>query len=82
VGGQEVHLTPIEYRLLTVLVKHPGEVLMQRQLMTEAWGPSHTKRVDNLRVHVAKIRRKLEADPTRPKYLLTEQGVGYRLAVE
>lgn len=81
VGAQEIHLTPIEYRLVSALVKHPGEVLMQPQLLTEVWGPSHSRRPDHLRVHVANIRRKLEADPARPKYLLTEQGVGYRLGV-
>ncbi len=79
VGGQEVHLTPIEYRLLTVLVKHPGEVLMQRQLLMDVWGPTHAKQTQYLRVCMRQLRRKLEADPSCPKYLLTEPRIGYRL---
>jgi two-component system, OmpR family, KDP operon response regulator KdpE len=78
----EVHLTPIEFRLLATLAKYAGKILTQRQLLTEVWGPSYADQAHYLRVYMAQLRRKLEADPTRPKYLLTEAGVGYRLAVE
>jgi two-component system, OmpR family, KDP operon response regulator KdpE len=80
VVGKEVHLTPIEYRLLTVLIRHAGKVLTHRQLLKEVWGPSHTDQPHYLRVYMAQLRRKVEADPARPRYLLTESGVGYRLA--
>ena len=80
--GQEVHLTPIEYRLLTTFVQHAGKVLTHRFLLKEVWGPGHTEETHYLRVFTANLRRKLEADPARPRYLLTEQGVGYRLAAE
>lgn len=79
---REVHLTPIEYRLLTVLVRHAGKVLTHRQLLKEVWGPGNAEEVHYLRVYMAGLRRKLEADPSQPRYLLTEQGVGYRLADE
>ena len=82
VGGKEVHLTPIEYKLLTTLVRHAGKVLTHGQLLKEVWGPSHGEEAHYLRVYMAQLRRKLEADPTRPRYLLTEPGVGYRLAAE
>ena len=81
-GGEEVHLTPIEYRLLATLIKYAGKVVTQRQLLTEVWGPPYVEQAHYVRVYMAQLRRKLEADPTRPKYLLTEQGVGYRLAIE
>jgi two-component system KDP operon response regulator KdpE len=80
--GQEVHLTPIEYRLLTTFVQHAGKVLTHRFLLQEVWGPGHSEETHYLRVFTASLRRKLEADPARPRYLLTEQGVGYRLAAE
>ena len=80
VGGKEIHLTPIEYRLLATLVHHAGNVLTHRQLLTEVWGPSHAEEVHYLRVYMAHLRRKIEADATLPRYLLTEPGVGYRLA--
>ncbi len=82
VDGKEVRLTPIEYRLLTILVRHAGRVLSQRQLLKEVWGPAHTEQAHYLRVYMAQLRRKLEADPARPRYFLTEPGVGYRLAAE
>jgi two-component system, OmpR family, KDP operon response regulator KdpE len=82
VNGKEIHLTPIEYRLLTVLVRHAGRVLSQRQLLKEVWGPNQVEQAHYLRVYMAQLRRKLEADPARPRYLLTEPGVGYRLAAE
>jgi two-component system, OmpR family, KDP operon response regulator KdpE len=82
VDGREVHLTPIEYRLLSVLVKHAGKVLTHRQLLTEVWGPGHVERNHYLRIYMGNLRQKLEADPARPRFLLTEAGVGYRLAAE
>jgi two-component system, OmpR family, KDP operon response regulator KdpE len=82
VAGEEVHLTPNEYKLLQVLVRYPGKVLTQRQLLNEVWGPNHIDQAQYLRVYVAQLRRKLEADPARPKHLHTEPGVGYRLIME
>jgi len=82
VRGQEVHLTPIEYRLLTTFVQYAGKVLTHRFLLQAVWGPGHSEEAHYLRVFTANLRRKLEADPARPRYLLTEQGVGYRLAAE
>ena len=82
VGGAQVHLTPIEYRLLVALVHHAGKVLTHRQLLSEVWGPNATEQAHYLRVYMAHLRRKLETDAARPRYLLTEAGVGYRLAAE
>jgi two-component system KDP operon response regulator KdpE len=79
---REIKLTPIEYRLLALLVKHAGMVVTHRQLLREVWGPSYVEHTHTLRVHMASLRRKLEADPAQPRYLLTELGVGYRLAAE
>jgi two-component system KDP operon response regulator KdpE len=81
-GGREVKLTPIEHRLLAVLVKHAGMVVTHRQLLREVWGPAYVEHTHTLRVHMAALRRKLEADPAQPRYLLTELGVGYRLAAD
>lgn len=78
-GGQEVHLTPIEYRLLTVLVKNAGRVVTYNRLLRDVWGPAKVEQHDFVRTYIADLRRKLEADPSRPAYLLTEVGVGYRL---
>jgi two-component system KDP operon response regulator KdpE len=78
----EVHLTPLEYKLLVTLLKHAGKVLTHRFLLREVWGPQDSQENHYLRVFVASLRRKLEQDPTRPRYLLTEQGVGYRFAAE
>lgn len=80
VSGTEVHLTPIEYRLLTVLVKHAGKVLTHRLLLKEVWGPNYVERAHYLRIYMGILRHKLEKDPARPRFLLTEVGVGYRLA--
>ena len=77
----EVHLTPIEYRLLAALARHAGMVLTQRQLLREVWGPGEGHQAQSLRVHMAQLRRKVEADPARPRHLVTEPGVGYRLRV-
>jgi two-component system KDP operon response regulator KdpE len=82
VGDKETHLTPIEYKLLTTLIRHAGKVLTHRQLLKEVWGPAHTEDSQNLRFYVAQLRRKLETVPARPRYLLTEPGVGYRLVAE
>lgn len=78
----EVHLTPIEYKLLTALIRHAGKVLTHRFLLKEVWGPHHVQENHYLRVFMASLRRKLEEDSAQPRYLLTEQGVGYRLAGE
>lgn len=80
VSDVDVHLTPIEYRLLTVLVKHAGKVLTHRLLLKEVWGPNYVERAHYLRIYMGMLRHKLEKDPARPRFLLTEVGVGYRLA--
>ena len=77
--GKEVHLTPIEFDLLRVLAQHPGRLVTQRQLLQEVWGPQYVDESHYLRVHIAHIRAKIEGDPSRPRYLITEPGVGYRL---
>ena len=78
--GKEVHLTPIEFRLLACLAQHLGMVVTHRQLLREVWGPSHVEHSHYLRIYMGQLRHKLEQDPARPRYLLTELGVGYRLA--
>ena len=80
--GAEVKLTPIEYKLLTTLVRHAGKVVTHQQLLREVWGPSHDDQAHYVRVYMAHLRHKLETEPARPRYLLTEPGVGYRLAAE
>lgn len=82
VDDEEVHLTPTEYRLLTTLVRHVGKVVTHRQLLKEVWGPDSVEENQYLRVYLGQLRRKIERDSTRPCYLLTEAGVGYRLAEE
>lgn len=77
--GQEIHLTPIQYRLLAVLVQHAGRVLTHQQILKEVWGPSYQENAHYLRIYMSQLRQKLEAEPTQPKFLLTESGVGYRL---
>jgi two-component system KDP operon response regulator KdpE len=79
VGEKEVHLTPIEYKLLGMLIKHGGRVVTHRQLLREVWGPNSTEHTQYLRVYMGHLRHKLERNPGRPVYLLTEPGVGYRL---
>ncbi len=79
VGGDEIHLTPIEYKLLAVLVRHSGKVVTQRQLLKEVWGYHSDEQAHYLRNYIHHLRHKLEADPARPVYLSTEPGVGYRL---
>ena len=80
-AGVEVHLTPIEYRLLGVLITNAGRVLTHRQLLREVWGPSHAGQSHYLRIYMGHLRHKLEADPAQPQHLLTETAVGYRLLV-
>jgi len=76
---REVHLTPIEYKLLTVMIRHAGKVITHRQLLLEVWGPAYVEEVQYLRVYMTQLRHKLETDPARPKFFLNEPGVGYRL---
>jgi two-component system KDP operon response regulator KdpE len=78
--GVPVKLTPIEFRLLAALVKHAGRVMTHRQLLTEVWGPSYVEHSHYLRIYMGSLRRKLEADPARPRILFTETGTGYRMA--
>ena len=82
VSEKEVHLTPIEYKLLTTLIRHAGKVLTHRQLLKEVWGPLHVDEGHYLRVYMRQLRNKLERNPAHPLYLLTELGVGYRLRTE
>lgn len=82
VAEQEVHLTPIEYRLLTTLVRYAGRVVTHRQLLNEVWGPGYNNATHYLRVYMGQLRHKLEANPARPRYLSTEPGVGYRLKTD
>ena len=77
-GDEPVRLTPIEYRLLTILIGNAGRVVTQRQLLTEVWGPAYVERSHYLRIHMGHLRHKLERDPAQPEHLLTELGVGYR----
>ena len=79
VDGHEVHLTPLEYSLFTTLIRHAGKVVTQRQLLKEVWGGAAGAQPLYLRVYMTQLRHKLEAEPSRPKYLQTEPGVGYRL---
>jgi two-component system KDP operon response regulator KdpE len=82
VAGEEVRLTKLEFRLLSLLAQHAGKVLTHRFLLKEVWGPHAAQENHYLRVFMASLRRKIEADPAQPRYLITEQGVGYRLAVD
>lgn len=77
-AGQQLHLTPIEFRLLAYLIANPDSVLTHRQLLKAVWGPSHSEDSHYVRVYMGHVRKKIEDDPTRPKYILTESGVGYR----
>jgi two-component system KDP operon response regulator KdpE len=79
VGTREVHLTPIEYKLVALLAQHAGKVLTHRHLLKEVWGPGHAEQTHYLRVRMAELRKKIEANPSQPRWLLTEPGVGYRL---
>ncbi|PJE89693.1 two-component system response regulator KdpE [Yersinia mollaretii] len=77
-AGENLHLTPIEFRLLSALLANAGKVITQRQLLTQVWGPNYVEHSHYLRIYMGHLRQKLETDPTRPKHLLTETGVGYR----
>ncbi len=77
-GSEELHLTPIEFRLLAVLLNNTGKVLTQRQLLSQVWGPNAVEHSHYLRIYMGHLRQKLEADPARPRHLLTETGIGYR----
>jgi two-component system KDP operon response regulator KdpE len=79
VDGREVKLTPIEFRLLALLARNAGKVLTHRQILNEVWGPVHAAQTHHVRVHMAELRKKVEADPARPRLIATEMGVGYRL---
>jgi two-component system KDP operon response regulator KdpE len=77
-AGEEVRLTPTEWHLVEVLVRNPGKLVSQQQLLHEVWGPEYHDETAYLRVHMANVRRKLEPEPSRPRYFLTEPGMGYR----
>lgn len=77
-GGDAVHLTPIEWSLLEILVRNPGRLVTQRHLLQEVWGPEYGEETNYLRVHLAHLRAKLEPEPSQPRYLITEPGMGYR----
>ena len=82
VRGEDVHLTPMEYKLLATLVTHAGTVQTHHQLLERVWGPGHENQMQYLRVYMTQLRHKLEREPARPRYLLTETGIGYRLRLE
>jgi two-component system KDP operon response regulator KdpE len=82
IGEKEIHLTPIEYQLLLMLIQYAGKVVTHRQLLHDVWGPAYVDESHYLRIYMRQLRHKLEADPTRPRYLITEPGVGYRLKTE
>lgn len=77
-GGEDIRLTPTEWKMLEVLVRNPEKLIPQQQLLSEVWGPAYAKETNYLRVYMAQLRRKLEADPAAPRHLLTEAGIGYR----
>lgn len=77
-GERTVRLTPTEWHLLEILITHPGRLISQGQLLLEVWGPTYGENTNYLRVYMAQLRRKLEADPSHPRYLITEPGMGYR----
>ncbi len=81
-NGNELHLTPIEHKILSLLVKHAGLVVTHRQLLSEVWGPAYVDELHYLRVFMAQLRQKIEAEPARPRWIKTETGVGYRLRAE
>jgi two-component system KDP operon response regulator KdpE len=80
-GDEQIHLTPIEFDVLRVLAQNRGRLVTHRQLLQEVWGPAYGDETHYLRVHIAHIRAKLEIDPSRPRYVITEPGVGYRLGI-
>jgi two-component system KDP operon response regulator KdpE len=80
--GEQIHLTPIEFDLLSTLAEHPGRLVTHRQLLEEVWGPGYEDETHYLRVHFAHVRAKIEPDPSNPRYVITEPGIGYRLRAE
>ncbi|CAM3869958.1 response regulator [Smaragdicoccus niigatensis] len=76
--GTEIHLTPTEWEVLEILVRNPGKLVAQKQLLTEVWGPTYHSETHYLRIYLAQLRRKLEVDPSHPRHLITEAGMGYR----
>jgi two-component system KDP operon response regulator KdpE len=82
VSGAEVRLTPTQYKLLTVMMRNAGKVMTHEQILFQVWGPAYTKETQYLRVYINKLRQKLEKDPARPRYFVTEPGIGYRLRLE
>jgi two-component system KDP operon response regulator KdpE len=80
--GEQLHLTPIEFDLISKLAEHPGRLVTHRQLLQEVWGPGYEDETHYLRVHFAHVRAKIEPDPSNPRYVITEPGIGYRLQVE
>jgi two-component system, OmpR family, KDP operon response regulator KdpE len=81
-GGQQVHLTPTEYKLLVALVRHAGKLLTHRQLLQEVWGSNFVTQTHYLRIYIMQLRQTIEPDPSRPRLLLTEPGVGYRFKAD
>ncbi|TAN40339.1 MAG: response regulator [Nitrospirae bacterium] len=79
---REIHLTPIEYRLLTMLIRHAGKVMTHSQIMKEVWGPAYVSQSHYLRIYMGQLRHKLETDPARPRFFINEPGIGYRLRVD
>ncbi|MFI8339065.1 response regulator [Streptomyces sp. NPDC085639] len=77
-NDRSVRLTPTEWHLLEILITHPGRLISQRKLLLDVWGPTYSEHTNYLRVYMAQLRRKLEADPSHPRYLITEPGMGYR----
>jgi two-component system KDP operon response regulator KdpE len=82
VRGAEIRLTPTQYKLLGVMMRNAGKVLTHEQILLQVWGPAYTREVQYLRVYMGKLRQKIEVDPARPRYFVTEPGVGYRLRAE
>ena len=82
IDDREVHLTPIEYRLLSTLIKHAGKVIIHKQLLKEVWGTAYSNETHYLRIYMGQLRHKLEADPARPRFFINEPGVGYRLRID
>jgi two-component system KDP operon response regulator KdpE len=78
VGGEEIRLTPTEWQMVEVLVRHAGKLVSQKQLLQEVWGPTYEKEINYLRVFMAQVRAKLEPNPSQPRYFITEPGMGYR----
>jgi two-component system, OmpR family, KDP operon response regulator KdpE len=81
-GDEEVHLTPTEWQIVEVLARHTGKLVPQQQLLQQVWGPQYERETHYLRIYMSQIRRKLEPDPSRPRYFITEPGMGYRFVVE